>query len=91
MIVLLSWIWLPFYIMRIKYKTSCLCYQIITGTAPQYLADFVQISVPSGLCTLRPKTELFASPPSKENSMVVGPSVFLLYKHLEFYTFCSPS
>ena len=32
---------------RIKYKTSCLCYQIITGTAPQYLADLVQICVPS--------------------------------------------
>ena len=24
---------------RIKYKTVCLCYQIITGTSPQYLAD----------------------------------------------------
>ena len=32
---------------RIKYKIDCLCYQIITGTAPQYLAELVQIYVPS--------------------------------------------
>ena len=32
---------------RIKYKIACLCYQIITGTAPQYLAELVQIYVPS--------------------------------------------
>ena len=38
--------WLPIE-QKIKYKTSCLCYRIITGTAPQYLADFVQIYVPS--------------------------------------------
>ena len=38
--------WLPIE-QRIKYKTSCLCYQIITGTAPQYLAELVHIYVPS--------------------------------------------
>ena len=38
--------WLPIE-QRIKYKTACLCYQIITGTAPQYLAELVQIYVPS--------------------------------------------
>ena len=38
--------WLPIE-QRIKYKIVCLCYQIITGTAPQYLADPVQIYVPS--------------------------------------------
>ena len=32
---------------RIKYKIACLRYQIITGTAPQYLAELVQIFVPS--------------------------------------------
>ena len=38
--------WLPIE-QRIKYKNSCLCYQTITGTAPQYLADLVQMYVPS--------------------------------------------
>ena len=38
--------WLPIE-QKIKYKTSCLCYRIITGTAPQYLIDLVQIYVPS--------------------------------------------
>ena len=28
-------------------QKSCLCYQIITGTAPEYLADLVKIYVPS--------------------------------------------
>ena len=32
---------------RIKYKIACLCYQIISGTAPQYLAESFQIYVPS--------------------------------------------
>ena len=39
-------LWLPIE-QRIKYKTACLCYQIITGTAPQYLAELVQNHVPS--------------------------------------------
>ena len=34
--------WLPIE-QIIKYKIACLCYQIITGTAPQYLAELVQI------------------------------------------------
>ena len=38
--------WLPIE-QRIKYKIVCLCYQIIAGTAPQYLAEPVQIYVPS--------------------------------------------
>ena len=38
--------WLPVE-QRIKYKTDCLCYQIITGTAPQYLAELVQICITS--------------------------------------------
>ena len=38
--------WLPME-QRIKYKTSCLCYQIIIDAAPQYLADLVQMYVPS--------------------------------------------
>ena len=38
--------WLPIE-QIIKYKIVCLCHQIITGTAPQYLAELVQIYIPS--------------------------------------------
>ena len=38
--------WLPIE-QGIKYKIACLCYQIITSTAPQYLAELVQTCVPS--------------------------------------------
>ena len=61
-------------------QKSCLCYQIITGTAPQNLTDLVQKYVPSRSRALFTMIELFASPPIKENSMVVGPSVSLVYK-----------
>ena len=44
-------LWLPIE-HTIKYKIVCLCYQIISDTVPQYLADLVQIYVPSGsLCS----------------------------------------
>ena len=38
--------WLPIE-QRIKYKIAHLCYQIITGTDPQYLAELLQSYVPS--------------------------------------------
>ena len=71
--------WLPLE-QRIKYKTSCLCYQIITGTAPQYLADLVQSCVPSRFLRSSSDDRTFRIPTFKENSMVVWLSVLLLYK-----------
>ena len=38
--------WLPIE-QKIKYKIACLCYQSIIGTALQYLAELVQIYIPS--------------------------------------------
>ena len=38
--------WLPIE-QRIKYKAACLCYQVITGTAPKYLCDIFHIYLPS--------------------------------------------
>ncbi len=38
--------WLPIE-QRIKYKTSCLCYHVISGTAPGYLSELLSIYVPS--------------------------------------------
>ena len=42
-----------------------------------------------GLCGRLPIIEPFASPSSKENSMVVGPSVFVLYKPGNLYLLLS--
>ena len=38
--------WLPVE-KRIKYKISCLCYHVISGTAPVYLSELFSIYVPS--------------------------------------------
>ena len=66
---------------RIKYEIACLCYQIIIGTAPQYLAELAQIYVRSwSLCSF------LDDGTSKENSMVmmiplvVVPFASLLHK-----------
>ena len=38
--------WLPIS-ERIKYKTACLCYNSITGSAPSYLSELLQLYSPS--------------------------------------------
>jgi len=38
--------WLPVN-QRIQYKISCLCYNVICGTAPSYLSELLQIYAPS--------------------------------------------
>ena len=38
--------WLPIS-ERIKYKTVCLCYNVITGSAPSYLSELLQLYRPS--------------------------------------------
>ena len=38
--------WLPIS-KRIKYKTSCTCYNSITGSAPSYLCELLQLYSPS--------------------------------------------
>ena len=52
----------------------------VTGTAPQYLAEPVHIYVPSRSLCSSSDDRTFVSPPSREKSMVVGPSVSLLQK-----------
>ena len=32
---------------RIKYKVSCLCFQVLTGTAPSYISQLLTVYVPS--------------------------------------------
>ena len=38
--------WLPMS-ERIKYKTACMCYNSITGSAPSYLSELLQLYIPS--------------------------------------------
>ena len=38
--------WLPV-AQRIKYKVSCLCFQVLTGTAPSYISQLLTVYVPS--------------------------------------------
>ena len=38
--------WLPV-AQRIKYKVSCLCFQVLTGTAPSYISQLLSVYVPS--------------------------------------------
>ena len=52
---------------RMKYKTSCLCYQIIIGTAPQLLAELGQIYVTSGSLRSSLNDITFCIPTWKEN------------------------
>jgi hypothetical protein len=46
--------WLPIEL-RIQYKCCCLCYKIITGSAPDYLSDRFTLYMPSR--TLRSSTD----------------------------------
>ena len=71
--------WLPIE-QRIKYKTVCFCYQIITGTSPQYLAELVQIYVPSRSLRSSSDDRTFRIPIFQENSMVIVPFASLLHK-----------
>ena len=38
--------WLPIS-ERIKYKTACMCYKVITGSAPSYLSELLHLYSPS--------------------------------------------
>ena len=46
--------WLPIS-ERIKYKTDCMCYKSITGSAPSYLSELLHLYNPS--CSLRSSSD----------------------------------
>ena len=56
--------WLPI-VQRIKYKAACLCYHVITGTAPQYLSDIFQIYAPSRSLRSSADNRIFCIPKYK--------------------------
>ena len=82
--------WLPIE-QRIEYKTSCLCYQIITGTAPQYLADLVQIYVLSRSLRSSSDDRTFRIPHLQKTTARRSGLLFLCCTNLKFSPFCSPS
>ena len=73
--------WLPIE-QRIKYESSCLCYQIITGTAPQYLAEQVRIYIPSRSLRSSSDDRTFRTPHlQQKTAWWTAPSVSLLHIH----------
>ena len=53
--------WLPVE-ETVKYKCCCLCFKIITGSAPAYLSDLLQVYVPSRTLRSSADTRLFRVP-----------------------------
>ena len=49
--------WLPIS-ERIKYKTACMCYNSITGSAPSYLSELLQLYSPSRSLRSSPDTRI---------------------------------
>ena len=70
--------WLPV-AQRIKYKVSCLCFQVLTGTAPSYISQLLTVYVPSR--SLRSSTDdrLFRVPRYSREALRYGiPSLRIL-------------
>ena len=57
--------WLPISD-RIKYKLSCMCYNSVTASTPQYLADLLQIYTPSRTLRSTADTRKPKIPPFKK-------------------------
>ena len=57
--------WLPISD-RIKYKLSCMCYNSVTASTPQYLADLLQIYTPSRTLRSTADTRKLKIPPFKK-------------------------
>ena len=53
--------WLPVY-ERIKYKTACMCYNAITGSAPSYFSDLLHLYSPSR--SIRSSSDTHAQTPT---------------------------
>ena len=86
--------WLPIE-QRIKYKTACLCCQIIISTAPQYLDELVQIYIHSRyvfFAVLFRMITINPSPSLNKNSMAIVFACLLLLccRNLEFSPFFFP-
>eukprot|EP00745_Piridium_sociabile_P012062 TRINITY_DN18726_c0_g1_i1.p1 TRINITY_DN18726_c0_g1~~TRINITY_DN18726_c0_g1_i1.p1 ORF type:complete len:1158 (-),score=142.61 TRINITY_DN18726_c0_g1_i1:196-3669(-) len=85
--------WLPIE-QRIKYKTSCLCFHIISGTAPQYLSDLVNIYVPSRSLRSSSDDRIFRVPKfnrEKHGGRAFSSSAIQTWNSLPFSVRHSPS
>ena len=77
--------WLPIQ-QRIQYRINSLCYKFITGTAPSYLCDCLQLYTPSR--TLRSASDtLSASRFLAPDSSLLVPAPFLFSDHQHGMTF----
>ena len=47
---------------RIEYKIATICYNVITGTAPPYLCDLLELNIPSRTLRSSADTRIFRIP-----------------------------
>ena len=50
--------WLPVE-RRVEYKIATICYNVITGTAPPYLSDLLELCTPSRMLRSSADTHIF--------------------------------
>ena len=62
---------------RIKYKTVCMCYNAITGSAPSYLSELLHLYSPSALSALRQTHAC-----SKSNASTAKPIIIMYIYHV---------
>ena len=85
--------WLPIE-QRIQYKSACLSFQVISGTAPSYLSELFQIYVPSRSLRSSADTRIFKVP--KYNKKQFGSRAFSrsavqIWNSLPYHVRHSPS
>ena len=76
--------WLPIQ-QRIQYKIKTLCYKCITGTAPSFLCDRLQLYTPSR--TLRSASDTLSLQIPRTRLFTVGSASFLFLVHQHGMTF----
>ena len=65
---------------RIQYKISAICFNSISGTAPQYLSDLLQLYTPARQVRSTSNTSIFVIP--HVNTKTLVKDHFLLLAHL---------
>ena len=67
---------------RIEYKIATICYNVITGTAPPYLSDLLELYTPSRTLHSSADTRIFRIPKSRKRFQgqrafsFIGPSIW---------------
>ena len=85
--------WLPIE-QRTKYKAACLCYHVITGTAPRYISDIFEIYTPSRYLRSSADDRIFRVPKynrKKHGGRAFSSSAVQIWNSLPHHVRHSPS